>query len=215
MRTKSYLLILIAILMPGLVNAIEKIEVQALFAGKVVVMIDGTRRTLAVGDTSPEGVHVVSADSKTAVFEIDGKKNTYPLGNSITMSYQKRKSVKEQIFVNSYGMYKTHGSINGQSVRFLVDTGATSVAMSEPAAKRLGIPYRLDGQPTRTSTASGVAKAWRIKLKTITVGSLKQSQIDAVVIEGNHPSEILLGMTFLGRLKVEKEAGVMILEQKY
>ena len=178
-------------------------------------MIDGTRRTLAVGDTSPEGIRVVAADSKVAVLEIDGEQKTYPLGNSITMSYQKPKSVKEQIFVNSHGMYKTHGSINGQSVRFLVDTGASSVAMSEVAAKRLGIAYRLDGRPTRASTASGVAKAWQVKLKTITVGSLKQRQIDALVIEGNHPGEILLGMTFLEGLKVEKEAGVMTLEQKY
>ena len=215
MRAALFLLILTVTLMPGLGNAIEKVEVQALFAGKAVIMIDGTRRTLAVGETSPEGVQVISADSKAAVLVIDGEQNTYPLGNSISMSYQKPKSVKEQIFVNAYGMYKTHGSINGQSVRFLVDTGATSVAMSEPAAKRLGIAYRLDGQPTQTFTASGVAKAWRVILKTVTVGSLKQRQIEAVVIEGNHPTEILLGMTFLERLKVEKEAGVMTLEQKY
>ncbi|MCW8956334.1 MAG: TIGR02281 family clan AA aspartic protease [Gammaproteobacteria bacterium] len=215
MKKTSYLFLVMTSCFSGLAAAIDQIEVQALFAGKAVIMIDGNRRTLAVGDTSPEGVHVVAADSKSVILEIDGEQKTYPIGNSITMSYQKPKSVKEQIFVNSYGMYKTHGSINGQSVRFLVDTGATSVAMSEVAAKRLGIAYRLDGQPTQTSTASGIAKAWRIKLKTITVGSLKQRQIDAVVIEGNHPSEILLGMTFLERLTVEKEAGVMTLEQKY
>lgn len=215
MKPVWLLLFVTLTLLPHLAFAIDKVEVQALFAGKVVIMIDGTRRTLAVGDTSPEGVHVVAADSKTAVLEIDGEKKTYPLGNSISMSYQKPKSVKEQIFADPNGMYKTHGSINGQSVRFLVDTGATSVAMSEPAAKRLGIAYRLDGHPIRTFTASGVAKAWRVTLKTITVGSLKQKRIEAVVIEGNHPSEILLGMTFLERLKVEKEAGVMVLEQKY
>lgn len=215
MRKTAYLLIWITTLTPGWAIAIDNIEVQALFAGMTVIMIDGHRHTMAVGDTSPEGVHVVAADSKAAVLEIDGEQKTYPLGNSITMSYQKPKSVKEQIFVNANGMFKTHGSINGRSVRFLVDTGATSVAMSESAAKRLGIAYRLDGQPTQASTASGIARAWRVKLKTITVGRLKQNQIEAVVIEGNHPAEVLLGMTFLEGLKVEKEAGVMTLEQKF
>ncbi len=215
MRKLYYWIILLAAFTPGMATAIDRIEVQALFAEKAVIMVDGSRHTLAVGDTSPEGIKVIAADSKSAILEIDGEQKTFPLGNSITMSYQKPSSVKEQIFVNSNGMYTTHGSINGRSVRFMVDTGATSVAMSEPAARRLGIAYRLDGEPIQTFTASGVAKAWRIKLKSITVGSLRQNQIDAVVVEGNHPREVLLGMSFLERLKVEKEAGVMTLEQKY
>lgn len=214
MRIRRYGFIFVFSILTGQVQAVEKVEVQALFSGKAVVMVDGQRRTLSVGDTSPEGVQVISANSKGAVLEIEGEQKHYPLGNSITLSYQKPKSVKEQIFANSHGMYKTHGSINGQSVQFLVDTGATTVAMSETMAKRLGLAYRLDGVLTRASTASGVAKAWQIKLKSITVGSLRQQQIDALVIEGNHPREVLLGMTFLERLKVEKEAGVMILEQR-
>lgn len=214
MRNFNYILIMIAIMISESAVAIDKIEVEALLAGMAVIMIDGNRRTLRVGETSTEGVHIVSADSKAVVLDIDGVQKTYLLGNSITTNYQKPKSVKEQIFVNSNGMYQTHGSINGQSVSFLVDTGATSVAMSETKAKQLGILYRMDGEMIMASTASGTAKAWKVKLKNITVGSLKQSQIDAVVIEGNHPGEVLLGMTFLERLKVEKEAGVMTLEQK-
>jgi len=106
----------------------------------------------------------------------------------------------------------THGSINGHSVRFIVDT--TSIALNANDARRLGIQYRLDGIPTTTSTASGVAQAWQVKLKSVKVGKLSQRNVEAVVIDGNHPTEVLLGMTFLNRLKVQKENGAMVLEQK-
>lgn len=196
------------------VFAVESIEVQGLFSGKAVVSIDGQRRILSKDKPSPEGVKMISADSKSAVLEVDGNQKRYFLGNKISMAYKKPESVKEQIIADNYGMFKTHGYINKHPVKFLVDTGATSVAMSASKAKELGIPYRLDGVVTKTSTASGVANAWRINLKTISVGKLKQKNVEALVIDGNHPREILLGMTFLERLKVSKEGVMMILEQK-
>jgi aspartyl protease family protein len=194
--------------------AVEKLEVQGLFANKAVLMIDGNRHVLAVGETSPEGVRVIAANSKSATLEVDGKQQQYLLGNTITTSYAKPETVKEQIFADQNGMFLTYGSINGHSVRFIVDTGATSIAMNANDARRLGIQYRLDGIPARTSTASGVARGWRVKLRSVKVGRLKQSNVEAMVIDGAHPTEVLLGMTFLDRLKVQKENGVMVLEQK-
>ena len=194
--------------------AVDSLEVQGLFSGKAVVNIDGKMHILSVGETSPEGVRMISADSKSAVLEVDGKQKRYRLGNKITTSYKKPELVKEQIIANDYGMYLTYGHINGRSVKFLVDTGATTVALSARHAKSLGIPYRIDGAPTHTSTASGIAKAWRVSLKSVSVGRLKQNNVEAVVIDGNHPREILLGMTFLERTKVSKEGGKMIIEQK-
>ena len=194
--------------------AIEKIEVQGLFSGKAVLLIDGKRHIVAEGEASPEGVRVISADSKSAVLEVDGEQKHYALGNSISTSYARAESVKEQIIADGAGMYFVHGSINGHSVKFLVDTGATTIAMSALDAKRLGIPYRIIGKPSRASTASGIAETYEIQLKTVKVGRLVQRNVDAVVINGNHPREVLLGMTFLDRLKVEKEGNKMILEMK-
>ncbi|HEY9051233.1 MAG TPA: TIGR02281 family clan AA aspartic protease [Gammaproteobacteria bacterium] len=194
--------------------AIEKIEVQGLFSGKAVLLIDGKRHIVAEGEASPEGVRVISADSKSAVLEVDGEQKRYVLGNSISTSYARAESVKEQIIADGAGMYFVHGSINGHSVKFLVDTGATTIAMSALDAKRLGIPYRIIGKPSRASTASGIAETYEIQLKTVKVGRLVQRNVDAVVINGNHPREVLLGMTFLDRLKVEKEGNKMILEMK-
>ncbi len=202
------------LLFQGTVNAVEKLEVQGLFANKAVLFIDGKRHILAVGKTSPEGVKVVSVNRSGAVLEVDGKQKQYDLGSAISTSFTKRKSQKETIYVNSTGMYMTFGNINGRSARFLVDTGATAVSMNTEQAKKLGIRYEKDGIPTGVSTASGYEKAYRVRLKSVTVGNITETNVDAVVIDGNHPGPILLGMTFLGRLSVEHSGNAMTLLQK-
>ncbi|MDH5570479.1 MAG: TIGR02281 family clan AA aspartic protease [Gammaproteobacteria bacterium] len=209
-RVIAHLLILLA----PVAEAVEQLEVQGLFSGKAVLLIDGQMRIVAQGMSSPEGVTVVEADSKSALLEIDGKQKRYVLGNRVSTDFAQSASVQEQIMVNRNGMYRSYGSINGHSVNFLVDTGATSIAINSVDAKRLGIQYRLDGEATHVSTASGRAKAWRIKLKSVKLGRLKQSDVEAVVIEGGYPREVLLGMTFLNQLKIQNDGSVMTLEQK-
>lgn len=97
-------------------QAIEKLEVQGLFANKAVLKVDGKRHVLAVGLTSPEGVKVVSVNARGAVLEVDGKQKQYDLGSSVSTSFEKRKSSTEKIFVNAGGMYMTFGNINEQIV---------------------------------------------------------------------------------------------------
>ena len=202
------------LLFQSTVNAFEKLEVQGLFSNKAVLFIDGKRHILAVGKTSPEGVKVVSVNRSGAVLEVDGKQKSYNLGSAVSTSFAKRKSQKETIYVNSAGMYATFGNINGRSVRFLVDTGATAIAMNTDQAKRLGIRYEKVGIPAGVSTASGFEKAYRVRLKSVTVGGITETNVDAMVIDGNHPGPILLGMTFLGRLSVEHSGNAMTLLQK-
>jgi len=194
--------------------AIEKLEVQALFSNKAVLLIDGKRHILAVGQTSPEGVKVISANSRGAVLEVDGKQKQYNLGNTVSTSFTKRKSQKETIYVNSGGMFMTFGNINGRSVQFLVDTGASAVSMNIDQAKHLGIRYDKIGTPAGVSTASGFVKAYRLRLKSVTVGNITETNVEAFVIDGKHPGPILLGMTFLGRLSVEHSGNAMTLLQK-
>ena len=198
------------------VYAVEKIEVQGLFANKAVLMIDGNRHILAVGKTSPEGVKVISANSRGAVLEVNGKQGEYLLGNTSTLNtvFSKRKSQKETVYLNSGGMYKTFGSINGRSVNFLIDTGASAIAMNSEQAKNLGIQYDRIGTPTKISTASGFVKGYRIRLKSVTVGGITEKNVAAMVIDGKHPGPILLGMTFLSRLDIEHSGNAMTLIQK-
>ena len=98
--------------------AVDQLEVQGLFSGKAVVLVDGKRHILSIGETSPEGVKVISADSKSAVLEENGSQKTYRLGNTIHTNFEKAEFVREQIFANRNGMYLTHGIINGHHVKF-------------------------------------------------------------------------------------------------
>jgi aspartyl protease family protein len=210
---KALLLLAITLLLMEipLVLASPVIEVQALFSGKAIAQIDGQRRVLSVGEISPEGIKLIAADPNRATFEIDGKVQDYTLGSSISLNFAVPENIEEKVFANEGGMFLSVGSINGQSVRFLLDTGASSVAMNGSQAKRLGIRYESEGKPTTVSTASGFVKAYSVRLKTVSLGRIKRRNVDAVVIDGKHPGPILLGMSFLGRLKVEQAGNALIL----
>ena len=81
-------------------------------------------------------------------------------------------------------------------MQFLVDTGATSIAMNENEARRLGIDYRVDGKPMVASTASGTSRGWRVTLDRVKIGGIELLGVEAAVIEGGYPTEALLGMSF-------------------
>jgi len=188
------------------------IEVQALFSGKAVMLIDGEREILAIGETK-RGVTLVSANADSTVLEIAGERKSYPLGSRITTQFSEVKYVEKVLFADEYGMFETIGSINGQTIDFLVDTGATLIAMNQNEAKRLGIQYRTQGEPTTASTASGTAKAYRVRLREVRLGNIVRRNVEALVLEGNSPQEVLLGMSFLGGLKVETSGNKMRIRQ--
>ncbi len=87
--------------------------------------------------------------------------------------------------------------------------------MSEVEAKRLGIPYRIRGEKTGVRTASGFAKAYAVTLDQVQVGELVLQQVEAVVVEGNSPHRVLLGMSFLSRVKMEHKGTLMVLQSKF
>ena len=212
MMNRALLFILLLSARPVWAN--QDIQLQGLFGGKAVVSIDGQRRIIAVGETSPEGVKLIAVDSQQATLEIDGKQANYTLGSSISLNFTKAKSVQEKIFADDRGMFRSVGSINGQSVRFLVDTGATTVAMNTTQARRLGVRYKTEGEVSSASTASGFVKAYRVRLKSVSLGKIKRRNVEAMVIDGQHPGPILLGMSFLGDLKVEKTGNVLLLKSR-
>jgi len=195
--------------------AIENIQVMALFSGKAMAMIDGKQRMLTVGKLSPEGVLLISATSREAVIEIDGEQQIYQLGNRISTQFKKRASGPEAKIWRNGHRYTTPGLINGYPVEFLLDTGATSVAMSSRTAKQLGIPYRLKGRPITVSTASGTARGYQVNLDRVKVGEIELYNVAGAVIEGDSPKTVLLGMTFLKQVTMEDKGTLMLLRKKF
>ena len=205
---------LIAVAVSGAAIAVERIKVMALFSDKAMVEIDGTRRFLRAGERSPEGVTLISANSRGAVIEVGGRREQYQLGASYGGNFARTEKREVRITRNRQGAFITPGSINGRPTEMLVDTGATSVAMSEVEAKRLGIPYRLKGKESGVQTASGFAKAYQITLAKVQVGDIQVTNVDAVVIKGSSPQQVLLGMSFLQRVKMDVEGAVLILSNQ-
>ena len=201
--------------MLNVAHAAPDVRVVGLFSGRAVVLIDGRQHVLRVGQSGPEGVRLLAADSESALLEIDGREIEARLDGRVTARKRTAEVQEVQVWRNSAGMYTTVGSINGLTVAFLVDTGASKVALNADEARRLGIDFRVSGTPTAVGTASGVARAWAVTLNSVKVGSLELHNVDAVVLEGSAPQHTLLGMTYLGRLEIDNDGRLMTLRKKY
>lgn len=191
------------------------VRVVGLFAKRAVVLIDGKQHMLSVGETSPEGVKLLSADSESAVLIVDGIEVRGNLDGRVSARKQSPAVQEVQIRRNNMSMYSTVGSINGLPVSFLVDTGATQIAMNDAQARRLGIDYRVTGEPTAITTASRVERAWAVMLDSVKVGDINLRNVSAIVLEGPQPDQVLLGMSFLGRLEIRNDGQLMTLRRKY
>ena len=209
------LLVLGLFIAPGPAVAGLDVRVVGLFADRAVVLVEGQQHLLKVGQTSPEGVKLVSATSDSAILLIDGEQVTARLDGRVSAAKRPAAADEVQVWRNTTGMYTTVGSINGLPVSFLVDTGATQVAMNAAQARRLGIDYHVTGSPAEVTTASGVERAWLVMLDSVKVGELEVRNVPAVVLEGAQPKVTLLGMSYLGRMEISNDGHLMTLKKKY
>ena len=215
MYALKVLLLSLPLLLSSGVMAATQVRVVGLFPGAAVLNVDGQRKLVKVGQVGPGGVVVVSADSRGAVLRVDGVERSYSLSREYSEGFAEARKKQLSVAKGIGGHYWIAGSVNGQSIQFLVDTGATSVALNDEHARRLGIDYRVMGSPLQVSTASGTARGWRVTLDRVKVGELEVLGVDAVVLEGGSPTEALLGMSFLGRVGWKVEQDVLVLESKY
>lgn len=188
------------------------IQVNGLFPGQAVMTINGTLRILKVGQTSPEGVTLLESDSQQAVVEIAGKHRTLALSERISSTYNSAAAAEVRIPRGVGGHYFVGGNINGHSVQFMVDTGATTIAMNYLEAERLGVDFRSSRQGV-ANTAGGVVQTLYVILPKVTVGAITLHHIPAAVVVGSHPQQILLGNSFLSRVSMIEEQGVMVLRK--
>jgi aspartyl protease family protein len=193
--------------------AATDLNVVGLFGDKAVVSINGSQpRTLRVGQRSPEGVVLVAVDRETATFEVDGQRRTLRLGQPY-VSRAAGSGSSVTIKADARGMFWTTGQVNGGNVRFLVDTGATTISLSAADARRLGIDY-LKGPRGVVQTAAGRTSAYKVTLDSVRVGDIAMNQVDALVIEAGPPF-VLLGMSFLKRTEIRHEGETMVLIKRF
>jgi aspartyl protease family protein len=207
---------LLFLLGPGAAAAVD-INVVGLTAGKAVVSIDGGKpRTLTVGQVTPEGVKLIAATSESAVFEVGGERRTLAVGQgaAVANTSAARGGDTVTLFADSRGHFTTIGVVNGVSLRFLVDTGASSVVLSSTDARHAGVSY-LAGTRVLTQTANGVVPVYAVKLDTLRIGDITLNNVDAAVIEGDKLPIALLGMSFLNRMEMKRDGVTLTLIRRY
>ncbi|MDH4133641.1 MAG: TIGR02281 family clan AA aspartic protease [Gammaproteobacteria bacterium] len=215
MNHRLCLSLLLAVLIWPASADVSRISLFALFKDKAIIQVNDARRMLAAGETSPEGVKLISTDTEAeeAVVERSGKRETLKLG-VVVLDNSNTSRDKVVLHADERGFFLSDGEINGHYVKFLVDTGANTIALNSETARRLGIDYR-KGVAGKARTASGYALIFGITLDKVKVGDILLRNVDAGVIDGPQPETPLLGMSFLKALEMKRDGDRMELIQRY
>ena len=206
---------LLAVLLAGSAAHAQSVALAGMLGNKALLVVNGTApKTVAAGETH-EGVKVISTSGDQAVVEQNGKRNILRIGEApvnVGATKSGGKGNRIVLVAGTGGHFMTAGQINGKAVQFMVDTGATSVAMGAQDAERTGINFRI-GQPVMMSTANGSVQGYRIKLDSVRVGDVEVFGVDAVVTPQPMPY-MLLGNSFLTRFQMLRENDQMTLTKR-
>ncbi|MEO7152528.1 MAG: TIGR02281 family clan AA aspartic protease [Burkholderiaceae bacterium] len=197
--------------------AAQTVTLGGTLGDKAVLVIDGVPRTLSRG-ASIAGVKLLAVSNDAAEVEVANRRTTLRLGGAqlkLDPSASAGASNGHQIVMTagSGGHFSSAGSINGQPVVFLVDTGATFIALSQSEADRLGVRYR-DGQRGMAQTANGPVPVHRARLASVRIGDVQVFDVEATVVP-MQMEQILLGNSFLARFQMTRENDTMTLVRRY
>jgi len=194
----------------------QSVALQGMLGSKALLIVNGgSPRTVAPGE-SLQGVKVLSTSGDQAVVEIGGQRHTLRVGDapaSVGGQGSQGSGGRIVLSAGSGGHFMTQGTINGRTVQFVVDTGATAVSLGAADAERMGLNYRA-GRPVQMNTANGSAQGWLLRLASVRVGEVEVYEVDAVVTPQSMPY-VLLGNSFLNRFQMKRDGDQMTLDRRY
>ena len=195
----------------------QSVTLTGMVGSKALLIVDGSApKIVASGDTF-QGVKVVSTQGDTAVLMVGGKRLNLRVGDAPAsvgeQAGSKSSGSKIVLQAGDGGHFLAQGSINGKSVQFMVDTGATAVAMGSAEAKRMGIDYT-SGRPVRMNTANGQALGYLLTLNSVRIGDVEVQNVEAIVSQQSMPY-VLLGNSFLTRFSMRRDNDQMVLERRF
>ena len=193
-------------------------NLNGIVGNRALLVIDSAKpRWLAIGESSPEGIKLISISGDSAVVEAGGKRQTLKMGESQRLNAGTAAAAGGRIVklnADGRGHFVTVGQINGQTVKFLVDTGASFVSINSSEAKRLGINY-LAGEKAAISTANGVVRTYKVKLDEVRLGDVTLNNVDGMVHADDALPIVLLGMSFLNRMDMSRDGQQMVLKKRF
>jgi len=192
----------------------QEVGLAGIMGSKAMLIINGAQpESVPIGQTLG-GVKVVSIQGDQVIIEIAGKKRPLRVGqHAIGAAPSGDGSGKIVLSADPNGHFHTLGMVNGASVRFMVDTGATSISLGASDARRVGLDFN-KGQRGYSQTANGTVAVSRHVLETVTIGDVTLHYVDAVIMQAEMP-EALLGMSFLNRMEMQREGSTMTLKKRF
>ncbi|CAA2107780.1 retropepsin-like aspartic protease family protein [Variovorax paradoxus] len=201
----------------ALAHAASSVTLTGSIGSRAILIVDGSApKTVAIGE-SYQGVKLVSLQAEQAVVELEGKRVNLRMDTPVSIGGAGvglgGGGNRVVLSADSRGHFMTQGAINGRPVTFMLDTGATSIALSADDAQRIGLDYS-KGQRVMMNTANGVTQGYRLRLQSVRVGDVEVYDIDAVVSSQSMPF-VLLGNSFINRFSMRRDADQMILEKRF
>ncbi|WP_417513014.1 retropepsin-like aspartic protease family protein [Marinobacter sp.] len=131
--------------------------------------------------------------------------------NQQLVSHTRDGATEIKLQANRQGHYLANGTINNQNVTFILDTGATTVAVSEHIAQKAGL-VRM--QPSLARTAAGTVRVWDTTIPELRMGDITFNNVPGTINPDMDPDMVLLGMSVLGQLNFSQQSGVLTLSQR-
>lgn len=209
---------LAAVLLAGCAPAIlaQQVALTGLMGQRALLVIDGASPVVLAPGETRDGVTLVSAGGDQAVVAVRGQSLTLKVGDvPVKLAPPAGASAAARVVVapGPGGHFIAPGRINGASVQFLIDTGATYVSLSSAEADRIGLQYRA-AAPVMLSTANGLARGYSVRLTSVRLGEAEVYNVQAIVTESALPV-VLLGNSFLTHFQLKRENDSLILEKRF
>lgn len=191
----------------------QDVGLAGIMGSKALLMLNGAEpQPVRIGE-SLGGVRVVSVQGEQVIVEIGGKRRALRVGQHAVGTPSGDASGSIIMTADAKGHFFTNGNINGASVRFLVDTGASMISLGAADARRLGLDFNR-GQKGMSQTANGQIVVSKIKLDTVRVGDMTLHNVDALIHQNDMPV-VLLGMSFLNHMEMQRDGATMTLKKRF
>ncbi len=190
----------------------QSVALAGVLGTKALLVVDSNPpRAIGVGDEF-QGVKVIAVSKEEATVEVKGARRIVRMGEAPVSVGSRTGGRRVTLVADSRGHFVNSGSINGQVMQYMVDTGASTVAIGRPDADRMGLKY-LSGQPVRVGTANGVGQGWRMKLDSVRIGDVEVFGVEAIITSQPMPY-VLLGNSFLTEFQMTRINDQMVLEKR-